>query len=491
MTTMDWLWLLLLTPLVTGGVVWRLKTSLCAWASLAGATLMLIAGLAVVCLVASGSPLSGWDGMIYVDVLGAFNLGLVVFVGFTAAVYSVGHMATELADGAVSVRQYHQFYSLLHLFFFSMIAVSVVNSIGLMWVGIELTTVVTALLVGLYNRETALEAAWKYLIMGSVGLSFALLGIIFIYLSGSFVFGDNPQALHWTVLVQMAKWLNPQWMLAGFVFVLIGLGTKAGVAPLHFWLPDAYSQSPAPVSAVLSGALLNTVLYGILRIYVVANSVLPGQIGQYLIFFGIFSIAVSVPFLLVQRDLKRLLAFSSVEHIGVILLGVGIGGPLGIFGALLHMFNHSLVKSLLFMAAGNIQQKYHTRQIERISGALASMPVTGKVFLLAILALAGSPPFSLFVSEITIMMAGFKTGHIGVTVLFLLLMALIFAGMVYYASRMVFGAAPAGMPVREVDAWSTAALFLPLAIIVVFGVYVPSAFSEVLHKIAVVLQGGY
>ena len=146
---MDWLWLLLLTPLVTGGVVWRLKTSLCAWASLAGAALMLIAGLAVVCLVASGSPLSGWDGMIYVDVLGAFNLGLVVFVGFTAAVYSVGHMATELADGAVSVRQYHQFYSLLHLFFFSMIAVSVVNSIGLMWVGIELTTVVTALLVGL------------------------------------------------------------------------------------------------------------------------------------------------------------------------------------------------------------------------------------------------------------------------------------------------------------------------------------------------------
>ena len=157
-----------------------------------------------------------------------------------------------------------------------------------------------------------------------------------------------------------------------------------------------------------------------------------------------------MPFLLVQRDLKRLLAFSSVEHIGVILLGVGIGGPLGIFGALLHMFNHSLVKSLLFMAAGNIQQKYHTRQIERISGALASMPVTGKVFLLAILALAGSPPFSLFVSEITIMMAGFKTGHIGVTVLFLLLMALIFAGMVYYASRMVFGAAPAGMPVRSV-----------------------------------------
>ena len=488
---MDWLWILLLTPLVTGVLAWRVNTKNCAWLQLAGATIMLIAGLSVVYHVVNGPPFTAWDQMLYVDVLGAFNLGLVVFVGFTAAVYSVGHMATELAEGAISERQYHHYYALLHLFLFSMLAVSVVNSVGLMWVGIELTTVISALLVGLYNKETALEAAWKYLIMGSVGLSFALLGIIFIYLSGSFVFGDNPLALHWTVLMQMAKWLNPQWMLAGFVFVLIGFGTKAGVAPMHFWLPDAYSQSPAPVSAVLSGALLNTVLYGILRIYVVANSVLPGQISQYLIFFGIFSIAVSVPFLLVQRDLKRMLAFSSVEHIGVILLGIGIGGPLGIFGALLHMFNHSMVKSLLFMAAGNIQQKYHTKQIERISGVISTMPVTGKIFLVAILALTGAPPFSLFISEITIMMAGFKTGHIGVTALFLLLVVLIFAGMVFYTSRMVFGAAPAGMPVREISAWSSAALFLPLIIIVIFGVYVPPSFSEALHKVAVVLQGVY
>lgn len=488
---MDWLCILLMAPLVTAVVVWPIKTEHCAWFSLAGSVVMLVAGLVVVCQVIGGQPLFGWDQMIYVDALGAFNLSLIVFVGFAAATYSVGHMKTELTEGEIGVRQYHQYYSLLHLFFFSMIAVSVVNSIGLMWVGIELTTVVTALLVGLYNKETALEAAWKYLIMGSVGLSFALLGIIFIYMSGSFVFGDNPQALHWTVLQQMAKWLNPKWMLAGFVFALIGLGTKAGMAPMHFWLPDAYSQSPAPVSAVLSGALLNTVLYVILRIYVVANSVMPGQIGQYLIFFGIFSIAVSVPFLLIQRDLKRLLAFSSVEHIGIILLGVGIGGPLGIFGALLHMFNHSLVKSLLFMAAGNIQQKYHTKQLERINGVISTMPVTGKVFLLAILALAGSPPFGLFISEITIMMAGFKTGHIGVTALFLLLMVLVFAGMVYYTVRMVFGAEPAGMPVSEGSAWSTAVLFLPLAIVVVFGFYLPPPFSEALRKVAVVLQGVY
>ena len=249
MTAMEWLWILLLTPVVTGLAAWKVQTKLCAWLQFVGATLMLASGLAVVYQVVTGSPLTGWDQTIYIDVLGAFNLGLVVFVGFAASLYSVGYMNYELAEGVVTDRQFHNYYLLFHLFLFSMIAVSVVNSVGLMWVGIELTTVVSALLVGLYNKETALEAAWKYLIMGSVGLSFALLGIIFIYLSGIHVLEDNPLALHWTVLRQMAKNLNPQWMLTGFMFVLIGFGTKAGLAPMHFWLPDAHSQAPSPVRA--------------------------------------------------------------------------------------------------------------------------------------------------------------------------------------------------------------------------------------------------
>ena len=218
---MEWLWILLLAPLVTGVAAWQAKTRYCAWIQLGGATVMLISGLAVVCRVMTGTPITGFDQTIYVDVLGAFNIGLVVFVGFTACLYSLGHMKHELTEGSISPRQFHHYYFLLHLFLFAMLASSVVNNIGLMWVGIELTTIVSALLVGLYNKETALEAAWKYLIMGSVGLSFALLGIIFIYLSGSYVFGDNPLALHWTVLLKMAKWLNPQWMLTGFAFVLI------------------------------------------------------------------------------------------------------------------------------------------------------------------------------------------------------------------------------------------------------------------------------
>ena len=236
---------------------------------------------------------------------------------------------------------------------------------------------------------------------------------------------------------------------------------------------------------------MNTALYGILRIYVIANTTLQGQVAQYMIFFGIFSIAVTVPFILVQKDLKRMLAFSSVEHIGIITLGVGIGGPLGLYGAILHMFNHSMAKSLLFMAAGNLNQKYHTRQMERITGVLASMPITGKVFLLAVFAITGAPPFNIFISEFTIMMAGFKTGHLGIAALFLVLVVLIFSGMVFYASKMAFGKAPAAMSNGEISKTSTWALFLPLVAVVMCGLYVPPFLSEVIQKVAVVLQGAY
>ncbi|MCE5285317.1 MAG: hydrogenase 4 subunit F [Pelosinus sp.] len=486
---MDWFWILMLTPLITGFIAWRIKTPSCAWVQAAGAALTLMAGLALAFQVLSQSALTFWDGFIYIDALGAFNIGLVVFVGFTASLYSIGYMNYELAEGIINERQLGQFYLLFHLFIFSMVAVSVVNSVGLMWVGIELTTIVSALLVGLYKRETALEAAWKYLIMGSVGISFALIGIIFIYLSGVNLLGENPAALNWTVLQHVSEDLNPRWILTAFVFVLVGFGTKAGLAPMHFWLPDAHSQAPSPVSAVLSGVMLNTALYGVLRIYAIANSTLHGQAAQYLIFFGILSIAITVPFILVQHDLKRMLAYSSVEHIGIITLGVGIGGPLGLYGALLHMFNHSMAKSMMFLAAGNINQKYHSKQIERISGVLKSLPITGVIFLVGTFAIAGAPPFNIFISEFTIMMAGFKAGHIAVTVLFISLVVLIFAGMVQYVIKMAFGQAPARMVSGEINVCSTIALFLPLVLVLSCGLYVHPFLSEVIYKVSAILQG--
>jgi hydrogenase-4 component F len=371
-----------------------------------------------------------------------------------------------------------------------MLAVSVVNNIGLMWVGIELTTIISALLVGLYNKESTLEAAWKYLIMGSVGISFALLGIIFLYLARAHLAIESFDALNWTALMQASAQLNPRWAITAFVFVLVGYGTKAGLAPMHFWLPDAHSQAPSPVSAVLSGVLLNTALYGLLRIYAITNNTFHSQASEYLIYFGLFSVLVPIAFILVQHDLKRMLAYSSVEHMGIIVLGLGLGGAWGIYGALLHMFNHSMAKTLLFMAAGNLNQKYHTKQIERIFGAVKAMPVTGAVFLLAAFAILGMPPFNIFVSEFILMLAGFQSGHFAVTVLFIFALALIFIGMARYALKIAFGEMPATMKPGEISIYSVAALFLPLAFVVTGGLYVSPVLSETIFKIAAILQKG-
>lgn len=490
MTEMGWIWTLLGLPLVTGLLAWRIKNqSACEKVQAAGAFLMLSAGLATAFQVLTGSPIAGGNGFIYVDALGAFNISLIVLVGFTASLYSVGYMRHEVSEEAITARQFRLYYLWFHLFLFTMLAVSVVNNLGLLWVGIELTTLVSALLVAFYKKGTALEAAWKYLIIGSVGIAFALLGIIFIYLSGIHLLGEDPRALNWSVLSQAAGHLNPQWILLAFILVLVGFGTKAGLAPMHFWLPDAHSQAPSPVSAVLSGVLLNTALYGIFRVFAIANATLGGKAASFLVFFGLLSIAITVPFILVQHDLKRMLAYSSVEHMGIITLGVGIGGTLGYYGAFLHMFNHSMAKSLLFFSAGNINQKYHSKRMDRISGVLQAMPATGGMFLIAAFAITGAPPFNIFISEFTIMTAGFTGGHIWATVLFVLSVVLIFAGMIYYVVKMAFGEAPAKLERKEIDRWSTAALLIPLAMVIAFGLYVPPFLSDAIHQVSEVLQG--
>lgn len=482
--------LLLMIPLITAVITWRIKIrQLGEKLQVIGSFLNIIVCFLIVKQVFFHSPITGWNDYVYVDALSAFNVMIIVLVGFVASLYSVGYIGHEAKEGMISERKVRHYYLWFHLFITTMLAVNVMNNFGFLWVGIELTTLISALLVAFYRQGTSLEAAWKYLIMGSVGIAFALLGIIFLYLSGADLFGESAKSLNWTVLLDSADKLNPKWTLIAFIFVLVGFGTKAGLAPMHFWLPDAHSQAPSPVSAVLSGVLLNTALYGILRIYTIVNSTLDGNAAYYLIFFGLFSIAVSVPFMLVQHDVKRMLAYSSVEHIGIITLGVGIGGPLGLFGAVLHMFNHSMTKSLLFFSAGNINQKYHSKRMDRISGILKVMPVTGSIFLLASLAITGVPPLNVFISEFTIMMAGFRSGHIIVTVLFMLFVVLIFSGMMFYVVRMVFGEAPAKLEKKEISRWSAAALFIPLIAVVVFGLYVPPFFKEMIQQVCTVLQG--
>lgn len=487
---MEYVSLLVMIPVITALLSFPVKSRFfLEKIQVIGALLNVINCLFMIKQVFFHEPITGLNGYVYVDALGAYNVLIIVFVSFIASLYSIGYIGHEADEGIFPAGKVRHYYLWFHLFIATMLVVSVLNNFGFVWVGIELTTLISALLVAFYRRESSLEAAWKYLIMGSVGIAFALLGIIFLYLSGADLFGDSAQSLNWTILIHSARQLNPQWTLTAFIFILVGFGTKAGLAPMHFWLPDAHSQAPSPVSAVLSGVLLNTALYGILRIYTIVNTALDGKAAAYLIFFGIFSIAVSVPFMLVQHDLKRMLAYSSVEHMGIITLGIGIGGPLGLYGAVLHMFNHSMAKSLLFFSAGNINQKYHSKRMDRISGILKVMPVTGSIFLLAAFAITGAPPFNIFISEFTIMMAGFKSGHVLVTGLFLLLVVLIFSGIIYYVIRMVFGEAPAKLAKKEISPWSTVALFIPLIAVIVFGLYVPPFFKDMITQVSLVLQG--
>jgi hydrogenase-4 component F len=310
-----------------------------------------------------------------------------------------------------------------------------------MWIGIEATTIVSALLIGLgfHKRPLAVEAAWKYIILCTVGITFALLGTFITYYASTAVMGTEG-ALNWTVLKGVAHQLNPETMKLAFIFVLVGYGTKAGLAPVHNWLPDAHSQAPSPISALLSGILLNTAFYGIMRfVSIVEPSTGDVFTGNLLIIFGLISLGISAIFILVQENYKRLLAYSSIEHMGIISLGIGIGGPVGIYGALLHILNHALAKPLLFFASGKIQSRFGSTNIANVNGVLSSMPLLGTLTFIGALSLSGTPPFNIFVSEFTVLKAGVDKGLWPVVVLFLIFVVIVFYGVLSGFGRMLFG----------------------------------------------------
>lgn len=445
--------------------------------------------------VLTRGPLTVGNGLFYVDALGGLILTLVALVGCFAAFYSIPYLRRERATGELSVKQVRTYYLAFHFFIATMLMVSVVNNLGLLWAFIEATTLVSAVLVGIYHRAAALEAAWKYILICSAGISFALLGLLLLYAAGHRV-GLSPEAaLGWTTLMAVAPRLDPVWVKLGFLLVLVGFGTKAGLAPMHAWLPDAHSQAPSPVSALLSGVLLNTAVYGLLRIYLIAGRSLGREYpGRVLVTFGIISLLVAVFFILVQRDFKRLLAYSSVEHIGLITTAVGLAGPLGLYGAMLHMAGHSMVKPALFFLSGELVHHYRSRSLTRIRGVLTALPALGVPLVLTMLAIAGVPPFSLFASEFSIIAAGFGQGRLVATVLVLVGIGLAFAGLTYHMVQMAFGERPtAGGDIAgdaHVSRWALAAALLPLAAVTVLGMHVPEPVRAALTGAAAVLEGG-
>lgn len=486
-----WPLLTLIVPSVTALLCFFMKKDkVIEWVHLIGSSATSIMAMWLVVDVAMGGTISSTNHFFYVDALGAVVIAIIAIIGWTAAINSIGYIRHEYQEGAIDKKQFRQYYFWYHLFIASMLMVCIVNNMGLLWVGIEATTIISAFLVALYRKGEALEAAWKYLMICGVGIAIALLGVILLYSSAVNTLGTSPEILNWSFLKDPNVKLQPAAVSLSFVFLLVGLGTKVGFAPLHFWLPDAHSQAPSPISAVLSGVLLNCALLVLIRFAVIAENTIGGELIQHLfIGFGTLSIIVAFPFIVVQQDLKRMLAFSTIEHMGIIAVAIGIGGVLGYTAALLQMFNHSMAKSLLFLASGNMVQKYKTKQMNRITGGIKIMPITGFLLLVSTLAITGVPPFNIFTSEFSIVVVGFAHGHPAAVFIMIAGVASIFGAMMFHVSKMVFGTSRENLAVGDLSKWSTLPLLLPLAFVVVFGVYVPPVVSNLIHQAAIIMGG--
>lgn len=426
-------------------------------------------------------------GFFYIDALSAFFILTVSLVNFAAALYSLSYIAKDVSCGNISPRKSGFYYFLFNLFACTMFFVISVNNLGMVWVAIEMTTLVSAFLVGFYNNKHSVEAAWKYLIICSVGITLALFGTILFYYAVSLEGGIK--SLNWTEMAAVAKKLDPAAVKVAFLFILIGYGTKAGLVPMHTWLPDAHSQALAPISALLSGVLLKTAVYAILRFTIIANkSVGMDYTGKLFVFFALVSLGVSAGFILVQKNLKRLLAYSSIEHIGVIFLGFGLGGSWGVLGGLFHLFNHAVTKPLLFLGAGSVVKKYNTNNMNMIQGIIGTLPFTGFMLILGVFALAGMPPFSIFFSELMILASGFLKGaYFEVTLAFIFL-AVSFSGLIMHFSKIVFGKRPDNIP-AENEPVNEKCAFIFLLLFICSAAFLIPGFSKLLIAASGILRG--
>jgi hydrogenase-4 component F len=433
----------------------------------------------------SGS-ISVANGFLYADSLSALVLVLTAFVYLITAPYAIGYLRHD--SGAS-----HMYFWLMPLFGFAMFLVAVANNLGVMWVAVEGTTLASIFLVTYYGRPTSLEAAWKYAILGGVGLSMALFGTVLTYYSAHRVLGtESLSALNWSVLAENASHFDPTVMRLAFILVLLGYGTKAGLAPMHTWKPDAYSEAPVPVAALMATAVLNCALYALARFYVLtADCIGPAFASQLLVLFGLLTMGIAVPFILVQRSYRRLLAYSSIDHGGIMVLSLGFGGLLGALGMLLHMTFHSLAKPLLFFCAGNAQQHTGTDSLKRgPSGLLRELPVTAPLFLLAALAVTGTPPFSMFQSEFTVLRAGFAGQHTTAVALFVVFVAAIFCGFFYHIAQLVWGKSDerkreAAQP--ESSRWKTWPVIVLATIVVGVAFWLPAPLYLLVDRAAQIL----
>ena len=454
---------------------------------LAGLRSQVLAGWLNVAIAASGFVTSVWLALtvldqgalggdqFYIDHFNVYLITLTAFVGFSTALFSRPYMQHEIERGRVTPLRLRLYHGSYQGFLFAMLLALSTNNLGVLWFALEGATLATVLLVSLYRTPESVEAAWKYFILCGVGIAQALFGTVLLYLAASRLGVASDQALLWSVLHHDAARLEPAIMAIAFTFLLVGYGTKVGLVPLHNWLPDAHSEGPTPISAVLSGLLLNVALYAVVRIKILTDAALhagklhtPHLAGYFMMGFGLLSFLVAALFLHRQRDIKRLYSYSSIEHMGLMTFAFGLGVPLATFGALLHMTVHSLTKSAIFVTVGHASQIAGTQVMERIRGLIDTQPAVGWGLMIGTLAIAGFPPFGVFTSEFLLLTSTMQTWP-WLTVALLSGLAIAFAGLFRHLQPMVFGAQPEGQAAIRVNMVPVAAhlllvLWLGLAI---------------------------
>lgn len=443
----------------------------------AGASFVtLVAVSALVVRIIRNGPLLVWHDQFFVDPFNVFLVALTAFVGFTTAIFSRPYMRIEERHGRVNARRLRLYHSMYQLFMFAMLLALLTNNMGLLWVAMEAATLSTVLLVSLYRTKASLEAAWKYFILCGVGIALALFGTIPLYFAAERTLGQQGMtALLWTHLNSVKGELEPRVLGLAFVFLLVGYGTKVGLAPLHNWLPDAHAEGPAPVSAVLSGLLLNVALYAVIRCKALAvGSIGPAMPSRMLMTFGLLSAVLGAFFLWRQRDIKRLFAYSSIEHMGIITFAFGLGGPVANFAALLHMTVHSLTKSSIFFTAGHASQTAGTQQMDGIRGLVGISPAIGWGLMLGSLAILGMPPFGVFTSEFLILTTAMRE-HPWTTPVLLIALGVAFAGIFMKVQPMAFGESDAP---RLPHSPALIPAFVHLAMVLVLGLYIPPALAH-------------
>ncbi len=436
-------------------------------------TSIAVFGLTLAILVAvPDKALVTGEQYILLTPLGAWVLFCVGMVYLLASIYAIGYMRLLPEEKP----RLHKYYALQAGFALTMLIAPLMNNPGIFWIAIDFTTIVSAFLVGFEKEAECIEAAWKYLIVVSAGLALALLGIILFYWGGTFVLGPT-YALTWANLREVAPKVPETLLFLAFLLTLVGFGTKVGLAPMHTWLPDAHSEGPAPVSAMLSGALLNIALLGIYRFLSIVDSGGYSLMGHTaLLVLGVISLFVAGLFIVRQDGAKRMLAYSSLEHMGVLAIGFGFGGPIAFAGAMYHMVNHSMNKSLMFFGAGNMMRAYGTKSMSKMRQVLRYYPVTGALWLLGAVAITGAPPFGLFLSELTILRGGILSPNPWAVWVMAILLILIFIAFMNHFRRMIWGPEPEPdeVPTLKLSLWNSLPMWLALIPVLVLGLWWPS-----------------